>query len=97
MNPVEITAHEVDGGVEVVVETHDQWSLQVGADAGLSGNRGTFGFQLQEALAGAEASAKSYKDALATLEYTFAAIESHEQGGILMRPQPLPPLPPAHH
>ena len=48
MNPVEITAHEIDGGVEVVVETHDQWSLQVGADAGLSGNRGSFGFQLQE-------------------------------------------------
>ncbi|MEX1311127.1 MAG: hypothetical protein AB1Z65_11955, partial [Candidatus Sulfomarinibacteraceae bacterium] len=48
MNPVEITAHEVEGGVEVVVETHDQWSLQIGADAGLSGNRGTFGFQLQE-------------------------------------------------
>jgi hypothetical protein len=48
MNPVEITAREVEGGVEVVVETHDQWSLQVGADAGLSGNRGRFGFQLQE-------------------------------------------------
>lgn len=48
MNPVEITARKVEGGVEVVVETHDQWSLQVGADAGLSGNRGRFGFQLQE-------------------------------------------------
>jgi hypothetical protein len=48
MNPVEISAHEVEGGVEVTVETHDQWSLQVGADAGLSGNRGTFGFQIQE-------------------------------------------------
>lgn len=31
-------------------------------------------------------------DALATLEYTFAAIESHEQGGILVRPEPLPQL-----
>lgn len=48
MNPVMVTAHEVEGGVEVTVETHDQWSLQVGADAGLSGNRGSFGFQLQE-------------------------------------------------
>lgn len=48
MNPVEIRAREIEGGVEVIVETHDQWSLQIGADAGLSGNRGTFGVQLQE-------------------------------------------------
>lgn len=34
----------------------------------------------------------SGRDALATLEYTFAAIESHEQGGALVRPQPLPLL-----
>lgn len=34
----------------------------------------------------------SGRDALATLEYTFAAIESYEQGGILVRPKPLPPL-----
>lgn len=34
----------------------------------------------------------SGRDALATLEYTFAAIESHEQGGILVRPHPLPPI-----
>ncbi len=34
----------------------------------------------------------SGRDALATLEYTFAAIESHEQGGALVRPHPLPPL-----
>ena len=34
----------------------------------------------------------SGRDALATLEYTFAAIESYEQGGALMRPHPLPPL-----
>ncbi|MCE9592462.1 MAG: Gfo/Idh/MocA family oxidoreductase [Planctomycetes bacterium] len=31
-------------------------------------------------------------DALATLEYTFAAIDSCEQGGELVRPHPLPPL-----
>jgi predicted dehydrogenase len=34
----------------------------------------------------------SGRDALATLEYTFAAIESYEQGGIIVRPQPLPKL-----
>ena len=34
----------------------------------------------------------SGRDALATLEYTWAAIESYEQGGIVVRPQPLPPL-----
>ena len=32
----------------------------------------------------------SARDALATLEYTFAAIESHERGGALVRPTPLP-------
>jgi len=34
----------------------------------------------------------SGRDALATLEYTFAAIESYEQGGELVRPHPLPSL-----
>jgi predicted dehydrogenase len=34
----------------------------------------------------------SGRDALATLEYTFAAIESYEQGGALVRPHPLSPL-----
>ena len=34
----------------------------------------------------------SGRDALATLEYTFAAIESYEQGGILVRPHPLPSI-----
>lgn len=32
----------------------------------------------------------SARDALATLEYTWAAMESHEQGGALVRPHPLP-------
>ena len=32
----------------------------------------------------------SGRDALATLEYTFAAIESFETGGELVRPQSLP-------
>jgi predicted dehydrogenase len=35
----------------------------------------------------------SGRDALATLEYTFSAIESYEEGGILVRPHPLPALP----
>ena len=34
----------------------------------------------------------SGRDALAALEYTWAAMESYEQGGILVRPHPLPPL-----
>jgi predicted dehydrogenase len=34
----------------------------------------------------------SGRDALATLEYTFAAIESYESGGELVRPHPLPSI-----
>jgi len=34
----------------------------------------------------------SGRDALAALEYTWAAMESYEQGGILVRPHPLPEL-----
>jgi predicted dehydrogenase len=34
----------------------------------------------------------SGRDALAVLEYTWAVIDSHEQGGALVRPHPLPPL-----
>jgi len=34
----------------------------------------------------------SGRDALATLEYTWAAIESYENGGVLVRPQALPTL-----
>ena len=34
----------------------------------------------------------SGRDALATLEYIFAAIESYESGGVLVRPQALPTL-----
>ena len=34
----------------------------------------------------------SGRDALATLEYTWAAIESYESGGALVRPNPLPPI-----
>jgi len=34
----------------------------------------------------------SGRDALAALEYTWAVMESYEQGGALVRPHPLPPL-----
>jgi len=34
----------------------------------------------------------SGRDALAALEYTWATIESYEQGGALVRPHPLPPV-----
>jgi len=34
----------------------------------------------------------SGRDALAALEYTWAAMESYEQGGVLVRPHPLPLL-----
>jgi hypothetical protein len=34
----------------------------------------------------------SGRDALATLEYTFAVIESYEQGGAMVRPHALPSL-----
>ena len=34
----------------------------------------------------------SGRDALAALEYTFAAMESCEEGGALVRPNPLPPV-----
>jgi predicted dehydrogenase len=39
-----------------------------------------------------EALRASGRDALAALEYTWAAMESYEQGGILVRPHPLPLL-----
>jgi len=34
----------------------------------------------------------SGRDALAVLEYTWAVMESYEQGGIMVRPHPLPPV-----
>jgi hypothetical protein len=41
----------------------------------------------------------SGRDALATLEYTFAAIKSYENGGIMVTPDPLPTIKidPAHN
>jgi predicted dehydrogenase len=34
----------------------------------------------------------SGRDALAALEYTWAVMESYEQGGVMVRPHPLPPI-----
>ena len=48
INPVFITATPVEGGVEVHVETHDQWTLEVGATAGVFGNRQAWGIEFQE-------------------------------------------------
>ncbi len=48
LNPVEIGARRVAGGVEVTVTTHDQWTLEVGARAGLFGNRAESGFSFTE-------------------------------------------------
>jgi len=48
INPVLITARSVDGGVEVTVETHDQWTLNVGGSAGLVGDRADWGIEFQE-------------------------------------------------
>ena len=48
INPVLITSRRVDGGVEVTVETHDQWTLEVGGSAGLVGDRADWGIEFQE-------------------------------------------------
>jgi hypothetical protein len=48
LNPVEITAHPVAGGAEVVVETHDQWTTEVGLSFGMFGNRTHSGGSLSE-------------------------------------------------
>lgn len=48
VNPVEIRAHRVEGGVEVTVETRDRWSLEPGGQYGVSGGRTTFGISIDE-------------------------------------------------
>jgi hypothetical protein len=48
INPVEIYARRVEGGVEVFVETHDRWSLKVGANLGIFGSRSTYSLDLEE-------------------------------------------------
>jgi hypothetical protein len=48
LNPVFITTHAVPGGIEVVVETRDQWTTQIGISYGLYGSRQHSGFTLSE-------------------------------------------------
>ena len=48
MNPVEITAHRVEEGVNVKVETRDQWTLKLGAKLGVFGNRTEFRVDFEE-------------------------------------------------
>ena len=48
VNPVDIIAHRVEGGVEVSVETHDRWSLRLGGQGDVSGSRSSFGFDIEE-------------------------------------------------
>ncbi|MCU0292056.1 MAG: hypothetical protein MUF10_08725 [Thermoanaerobaculaceae bacterium] len=48
LNPVTITARPAAGGCEVVVETHDQWTTEVGLNYGQYGNRSHAGFSLSE-------------------------------------------------
>jgi hypothetical protein len=48
MNPVDITARKVDEGVEVTVETRDQWTLKVGAKLGIFGDRTTYYIDAEE-------------------------------------------------
>ena len=48
MNPVEIFARRVSGGVEVTVETHDHWSLRSGGKVGIFGNRTNFSLDFED-------------------------------------------------
>ena len=48
MNPVNITAHRVDGGVDVMVETRDQWTLKAGASLGVFGSNASYKVDVEE-------------------------------------------------
>jgi hypothetical protein len=48
LNPVHITAEQVEDGVEVTVATHDKWTLEVGASFGLFGDRDSVRVEFQE-------------------------------------------------
>jgi hypothetical protein len=48
MNPVDITGHRVDGGVEVIVETRDQWTLKAGAKLGVFGSDASYRVDFEE-------------------------------------------------
>jgi hypothetical protein len=48
LSPVNITAHPVPGGAEVVVATHDQWTLEAGVSFGMFGKRKHKGASLSD-------------------------------------------------
>jgi hypothetical protein len=48
MNPVVITARRVEGGVEVLVETHDHWTFRGGGSLSVFGNRTSYSLDLEE-------------------------------------------------
>ena len=48
MNPVHITAERVGDGVEVTVETRDQWTLKAGAKLGIFGDRASYYIDFEE-------------------------------------------------
>jgi hypothetical protein len=48
MNPVDIRAHRVGNGVEVMVETRDQWTLKVGAKFGIFGSQSSYRVDFEE-------------------------------------------------
>jgi len=48
MNPVNITAHRVGEGVEVMVETHDQWTLKTGGKLGVFGSNASYHIDFEE-------------------------------------------------
>ena len=48
MNPVNITAHRVDDGVDVMVETRDQWTLKAGARLGVFGSDASYRVDFEE-------------------------------------------------
>jgi hypothetical protein len=48
LSPVTITARPAPGGAEVVVETRDQWTTEVGFNFGIAGNQQKYGFALTE-------------------------------------------------
>jgi len=48
LSPVDITARPVPGGAEIVVETHDQWTTEVGFSYGRFGGQQHAGFSLAE-------------------------------------------------
>jgi hypothetical protein len=48
INPVLISAQPVEGGVEVTVETHDQWTLEAGGAFGMIGDQEDWRLEFQE-------------------------------------------------